>query len=52
MQRLNVKSFNSGIVEWTALGVDGYLVEVNGERVTDGDDGLFRAENLDLSAYP
>lgn len=50
MQRLNVTSFENGILEWAAHGVHAFIVEVNGEKVGYGSNGL-GVNALDISRY-
>ena len=51
MQMVEITSFDDGIIRWAAQGAHAFSVEVDGEYVSDGGDGLYRACALDVNRF-
>ena len=48
---VEITSFDDGIIRWAAQGARAFSVEVDGEYVSDGGDGLYRACALDVNRF-
>lgn len=51
MLRIEITSFENGVIRWAAQGAQSYSVEVDGEIVSDGGDGLYHACALNVNGF-